>query len=141
MKKNILIVDDEQEVLEVMTEIIYSLGLVPHCANGANEAIAKFNSHKFDLVITDLIMPDMSGIELARSLSGQGKSTPIMITAGVDLKETGMDFSRFGIDDFVKKPFKIDEVEAKIKKLLKLKSIPKPPAKKKKQPNSLHSRH
>ncbi len=140
MKKNILIVDDEQDVLEVMTEIIHSLGFVPHCAKRADEAIAKFNSRKFDLVITDLIMPDMSGIELASSLSNRGKSIPIIITAGVDLRETGIDFSRFGIDDFVKKPFKIDEVETKIKTLLKLKSIQRSPAKKAKRLNSLTGR-
>ncbi len=129
MKKNVLIVDDEQDILEVMTEMIRSLGLVPYCASKADEAIDEFNSRKFDLVITDLIMPDMSGIELAKSISRKRKSTPIIITAGVDLKETGLDISRYGINDFVKKPFKIDEVEAKIKALLKFKSTSKASAK------------
>lgn len=120
--KNILIVDDEQDVLEVMSEMIRSMGHIPHCAGRAEEALEKFNSIRYDLVITDLVMPDLSGIELAKKLRRKRKSTPILITAGVDLKETKVNYARYGIKGFIKKPFKIEEVEYKIKDLLKIKS-------------------
>jgi CheY-like chemotaxis protein len=117
MAKNILIVDDEQEVLDVMSEMLYSLGYQPYGVKQGSEALKLARTKKFDLVITDLIMPEMGGLVFAKKFRKQQKTTPILVTAGVNLGKSKVDLEKYGVSDFIRKPFFIEEIDSKIKRL------------------------
>jgi CheY-like chemotaxis protein len=116
--KNILVVDDEQEVLDVMSEMLGSLGYKSLGVKRGSEALKLAKSQKFDLVITDLIMPDMGGLAFAKKLRKQQKDTPILITAGVNLLKSKVDLEKYGVTDFIRKPFFIEEIAAKLQAIL-----------------------
>jgi DNA-binding NtrC family response regulator len=118
MTKSILIVDDEQEILDVIGEMLGSLGYSSQGVKQGTEALRLIKKRKFDLVITDLIMPEMGGLIFIKKLRRQAKDIPIIITAGVDLKDSCVDLNKYGINDFIRKPFFIDDVDKKLKKLL-----------------------
>jgi CheY-like chemotaxis protein len=117
MIKNILIVDDEQEVLDVISEMLDSLGYRPFAARRGSEALKLAKTKKFDLVITDLIMPDMGGLAFAKKFKKQQKDTPIIVTAGVNLGKSNVDLEKYGVSAFIRKPFFIVEIDSKIKQL------------------------
>lgn len=117
MAKNILIVDDEQEVLDVMSEMLDSLGYHCHGVQNGSQALKLARTRKFDLVITDLIMPEMGGLTFAKKFKKQQKDTPIIVTAGVNLGKSKVDLEKYGITDFIRKPFFIEEIDSKIKRL------------------------
>jgi CheY-like chemotaxis protein len=117
MIKNILIVDDEQEVLDVISEMLDSLGYRPFAARRGSEALKLAKTKKFDLVITDLIMPDMGGLAFAKKFKKQQKDTPIIVTAGVNLGKSNVDLEKYGVSAFIRKPFFIEEIDSKIKQL------------------------
>ncbi len=117
MAKNILIVDDEQEVLDVMSEMLDSLGYQPYGVRRGSEALKLAKTRKFDLVITDLIMPEMGGLAFAKKFKKQQKDTPIIVTAGVNLGKSKVDLEKYGISAFIRKPFFIEEIDSKIRHL------------------------
>jgi CheY-like chemotaxis protein len=118
MAKNILVVDDEQEVLDVMSEMLGSLGYISCGVKQGSEALKLAKSKKFDLVITDLIMPEMGGLVFAKKFRKQQKETPIIVTAGVNLRKSKVDLEKYGVTDFIRKPFFIEEIDLKLKELL-----------------------
>jgi CheY-like chemotaxis protein len=118
MERQVLIVDDEQEVLDVISEMIQALGYSPVGVTDGNKALELLKIKKFDLVITDLIMPEIGGLEFVKKMRRREKQTPIIITAGVDLPETRVNLKKYGVNDFIRKPFFIDEVDTIIKKYL-----------------------
>jgi CheY-like chemotaxis protein len=118
MERQVLIVDDEQEVLDVISEMIQALGYSPVGTTDGNKALELLKIKKFDLVITDLIMPEIGGLEFVKKMRRREKQTPIIITAGVDLPETRVNLKKYGVNDFIRKPFFIDEVDTIIKKYL-----------------------
>jgi two-component system response regulator TctD len=118
MERQVLIVDDEQEVLDVISEMIQALGYSPVGITDGNKALELLKIRKFDLVITDLIMPEIGGLEFVKKMRRREKQTPIIITAGVDLPETRVNLKKYGVNDFIRKPFFIDEVDTIIKKYL-----------------------
>lgn len=118
MAKNILVVDDEQEVLDVMAEMLSSLGYLCSGVKQGSEALKLAKEIKFDLVITDLIMPQMGGLVFAKRLRRREKDIPIIVTAGVNLNKSKIDLEKYGVNDFIRKPFFIEEIEKKLDELL-----------------------
>jgi two-component system cell cycle response regulator CpdR len=117
MSINILYVEDNQIVREVTTELLMQdQRRIVACA-AAEEAIEAFAAEPFDVVITDVSLPVMSGIELARSILALKPLMPIIIASGYDLD--------FGIENWganvrsIIKPFEADEIEALIGQLIK----------------------
>lgn len=104
---SILFVDDEQASVRMMTMMMTKLGFTIRALSSPLEALELFrhNSERFDLVITDLTMPDMTGIELARQLHEISPQLPVILMTGYgkDLEST-IPLSRYGICRFLKKP-------------------------------------
>jgi CheY-like chemotaxis protein len=118
MERQVLVIDDEQEVLDVISEMLQSLGYSPIGVTSGNKALELLKIEKFALVITDLIMPEMGGLDFVKKMRRKEKQTPIIITAGVDLPETKISLKKYGVSDFIRKPFFIVDVDRIIKKYI-----------------------
>jgi DNA-binding response OmpR family regulator len=110
MAKKIVIIDDEQDVLEILKATLKTKGYHIITADNGEDGWRLILQQRPDLIITDLKMPKMSGLELRKKLQAQEelKNTPIIILSGIG-KETGKpdEFWRSGLksDDFISKPF------------------------------------
>jgi two-component system cell cycle response regulator CpdR len=113
----ILYVEDNDIVREVTSELLaQDQRQIVACAT-AEEALKTFTAERFDLVITDVSLPVMSGIELARSILKLRPHVPIILASGYDLD--------FGVENWgtnvrsIIKPFEADEIEALMSELIK----------------------
>jgi two-component system OmpR family response regulator len=115
----ILVVEDNKKLATGLTSVLRSNQyVVDVVANGA-DADAVITAQRFDLIILDLTLPDMDGLQVLRNLRGRKIATPVLIlTARGDLDDRvkGLDI---GADDYMVKPFEIDELEARVRVLLR----------------------
>jgi len=122
-KESLLIVDDEIETREVVTRLLSKLGFnVDSVSNGKN-ALQELRNEKYTFLITDIKMPELNGIELIKMVKGENPDINIIAITGYDKDYTYMDVINAGANDFISKPFKIDEMEAKIRRILMEKEI------------------
>jgi len=115
---NVLIVDDEKNVSQLLEKILIKEGFNTFTANNGSMALSIIDGHHVDMVITDIRMPNMSGIELLERIR---KTDPlikvILITAFATL-ETALKALRMGAQDYITKPFDLDEVLLAIHKIV-----------------------
>jgi two-component system, OmpR family, response regulator ArlR len=119
-KKKILIVEDEKKIARFLElELTYE-GYEVEIANDGRVGFEKAMSPDIDLIVLDLMLPGLSGIELCRRVRNSSDIPIIMLTAKDDVsdKVTGLDV---GADDYMTKPFAIEELLARIRVLLKRK--------------------
>lgn len=117
-KKNILIVEDEQKIARFLELELKYEGYTVDIANNGRDGLEKGKSPDVDLIILDLMLPGLSGIEVCRRLRQTSEVPIIMLTAKDDItdKVTGLDI---GADDYMTKPFAVEELLARIRVLLK----------------------
>ena len=113
-----LIVDDEREVGKVVMELLASLGFNVDYVENGNLALERLKNGDYTFVITDINMPELNGIELIKMVSGENPEISIIAMTGYDKDYTYMDVINAGANDFIAKPFRIDEIEAKITRIL-----------------------
>ncbi len=110
---SILFVDDESSVLKIMTMMITKLGFRIEAMSSPLQALERFrqNPERFDIIITDLTMPEMTGIELAEKLHRIRPLLPVILMTGYgkDMEQT-TPLSNYGICKFLKKPVKLAEL-------------------------------
>jgi len=121
-KESILVIEDEEKILRLLElELEYEGYAVTKARNGA-EALETYRSQTWDLLLLDVMLPEMSGIELLRRIRANDKQTPvILLTAksSVEDKVSGLDL---GANDYMTKPFQIEELLARIRAALRLRS-------------------
>ena len=123
MAERILVVDDEEIIRESLSYILKKEGFyVEEAANG-KIALDKFRENSFDLVITDLEMPVMKGVELMEQVKTLNVQTAIMVITAFGSLETAISALRNGASDYILKPVEFDELIIKVRKLLELKSL------------------
>jgi len=115
----ILLAEDDQILADGLCRSLREAGYaVDHVADGAN-ADAALTANEFDLVILDLGLPRVDGLDVLRRLRARNMSTPVMILTAADSVEqrvTGLDL---GADDFMAKPFALSELEARVRALVR----------------------
>jgi DNA-binding response OmpR family regulator len=114
MGKRILIVDDEPAIIKGLSFSLKQDGYEIDSAADGEEAVEKFNSNPYDLIILDVMLPRLNGLEVLERIREQSRIPVIMLTAkGEDMdKILGLDY---GADDYITKPFNILELKARIK--------------------------
>ena len=117
-KENLLVVDDEIEVGKVVTELLSSLGFNADSENSGKNALQTIKNGKYTFLITDINMPELNGIELIKKVREEKVDISIIAMTGYDKDYAYMDVINAGANDFITKPFKIDEIEAKISRIL-----------------------
>jgi DNA-binding NarL/FixJ family response regulator len=115
--EKILIVDDELDCQTVLAMFLESEGYEIESASSGVEALTQFKENPPDLVISDIVMPQMDGFELCRRLraSRLGQLIPFIFLSGQGELESRIEGYAIGADDYLVKPFEPDEILAKIK--------------------------
>ena len=122
-KPRILVVDDEPQLTRVLRTGLSSRGYDVRAAADGLTALDTFNDWHPDLVITDLGMPKMNGIELCRRLRAISQ-VPIIVLSAKGEEQTKVEALDTGADDFVTKPFGIDELLARVRASLRRAATP-----------------
>jgi DNA-binding response OmpR family regulator len=118
MAKKILVVDDKLEIRNLLKSYMTQEGFEVVCANDGKEALFAARQSKPDLIILDLMMPEMSGYDFIRSYSRESDTPIIVLTARLEEsdKVSGLEL---GADDFVTKPFSPRELAARVRAVLR----------------------
>ncbi len=119
--KHILVVDDESDIRELITYNLKKEGFITDTASDGETALATIRKHTFDLIILDLMLPGIQGIELCKILRNDQKTSKIPI---IMLTAKGEEVDRIlglemGADDYITKPFSPRELIARIKAILR----------------------
>jgi two-component system OmpR family response regulator len=115
----LLVVEDEPNILELLAASLRYAGFEVITAGGGTEAVQAAQRHRPDLLVLDVMLPDMDGFDVIRRLRGGGDRIPVVfLTArdGMDDKVRGL---TLGGDDYVTKPFSLEEVIARIRAVLR----------------------
>jgi diguanylate cyclase (GGDEF)-like protein len=118
-KIRILIVDDDPLILELLGIAIASFGFEYAAANNGREAIETLKKQKFEIVITDMMMPEVDGMQLLAHVKNHYPQTDVIVVTGYTGTFSYMDVIRAGASDFISKPFNTDELEAKINRIIR----------------------
>ena len=115
----ILVVDDEPGVRDLISDALNLVGLSSITAAHGMEALTKLRDNQVDLMILDINMPTMDGYEVLERMRDQGSRTPVIVlTARLDREDTKRAF-QLGADDFVRKPFGIEELTLRVNAILR----------------------
>jgi len=116
MSEKVLLVDDEGEFLEALSQRMTSRGMEVTTTTSAREAIKKVEEGSFDAVILDLMMPEMDGLEVLQTLKQKKPEIQVILLTGHGSVAKGIEAMKLGAMDFLEKPAEIKELTEKIKK-------------------------
>ncbi|HYD57084.1 MAG TPA: ATP-binding protein [Burkholderiales bacterium] len=119
--ERILLVDDEAALLAVTTEALKRLGYEPHACADGESALAAFRAapERFDAVVTDEVMPGITGTELAKALRGMRPALPILLVSGYIGPRISERAADAGVDEILRKPVQSRELAAALARVLK----------------------
>jgi diguanylate cyclase (GGDEF)-like protein len=112
-------VDDDAEMLELLDEVVSQLGHTSVTAVDGIDALEKLEEDHFDIVITDISMPRMDGIELTKRVRAEFEDTDVLTVTGYQTEYRYTDVIEIGASDFISKPFNVNELEAKINRIIR----------------------
>ena len=121
LSARILVIDDDESVRDILSEILKSKGHQVVGASNGEEGFERFRSEKFDLVFTDLGMPKISGWEVGKTIKGMNPKIPIVMITGWGMELNKEKMSESGIDLVVSKPFGFDQVVQLVSEAMGLK--------------------
>ena len=114
----ILIAEDDQVLADGLLRTLRASGAaVDHVANGSEADAALMTSSEFDLIILDLGLPKMHGLEVLKRLRARGNSMPVLILTAADSVDERVKGLDYGADDYMAKPFSLQELEARVRAL------------------------
>ncbi len=123
MKPRILVVDDEESIREFLEIMLKKEGYEVTCAEDGAKAKDVLAKKSFDMVISDLQMPNMTGIELLKFVKESYPELVFMLITAFGTTESAVEAMKMGAYDYLTKPFKIDEVRINIQNALRTKSL------------------
>lgn len=126
-KSSVLIIDDEQSLRDFVHKNLAVRGFQTYTAANGLEGLALFKTNDVDLVIVDLMMPHMNGLETIRRIR-QESLVPIIVLSALDEENDKVQAFNIGADDFLTKPFGVRELLARINAVLRRSNWVKPPS-------------
>ena len=117
-KSRVLVVDDEPQITRVLRTVLSSQGYQVRTASEGEAALSNFAEFRPELVITDLYMPHMDGVELCKRIRAMS-TVPIIVLSVKGEERTKVEALDSGADDYVTKPFGIDELLARVRAALR----------------------
>ncbi|WP_181349807.1 response regulator transcription factor [Thalassobacillus sp. CUG 92003] len=119
MKQNVLIVDDEESIVTLLKYNIEQAGFESDVAYTGADALSKAEVTKFDMIVLDVMLPEMDGMEVCKRLRQKQIHTPILMLTAKDEEFDKVLGLELGADDYLTKPFSPREVVARIKAILR----------------------
>lgn len=123
MKARILVVDDEAAIVDAVATALTFEGFTVDTAENGAQALRLMRERQPDLVVLDVMLPDVNGLELTRQLRDEGVSTPILFLTARGEMEDRVAGLEAGGDDYVAKPFALVEIVARISAILRRVSL------------------
>ena len=120
---DVLLVDDEKSVRSTLSIILQKSGYRVEEVSNGNDAIEKIKTHCYDLVITDLRMKPVDGMEVLRIARELNPSTEVVVMTAFGTVETGVEAMKLGAYDYIQKPFDKDELLLVIEKAMERKEL------------------
>ncbi len=118
MAPKILVVDDDPAISEMLTIVLESEGLEPIAVTDGAQAVPAFEDHQPDLILLDLMLPGMNGVDICRAIRRASSVPIVMLTAKTDTVDVVLGLES-GADDYITKPFKPKELVARIRARLR----------------------
>jgi two-component system OmpR family response regulator len=115
----VLVVDDEASIRALLSATLRLTGFEVRVASGGREALAAAAEYGPDLVVLDVMMPDLDGFEVAQRLRTSGRPVPVLFLTARDSVEDRISGLTVGADDYVAKPFSLEEVVLRIRAILR----------------------
>jgi len=115
----VLVVDDEPNIVDVVSMALRFQGFDVHCAATGREALAAVRTFDPHLMVLDIMLPDMEGFEVAERLGAQRATLPIVFLTARDSTQDKIRGLTAGGDDYVTKPFSLEELVARIRAILR----------------------
>jgi two-component system response regulator (stage 0 sporulation protein F) len=114
----ILVVDDEEGARDLFNTILTDEGYEVSLANGGEEALGLFKNHAFNLVITDIKMPVMDGLQLLQEIRKMGSKTDVIMVTAYGEVESYLKAMSLGAAEYINKPIRIKELKQIVHKVL-----------------------
>lgn len=118
MAPKILVVDDDPAISEMLTIVLEAEGLQPIAVNDGGQAVPAFEEYQPDLILLDLMLPGMNGVDICRAIRRESSVPIVMLTAKTDTVDVVLGLES-GADDYITKPFKPKELVARIRARLR----------------------
>jgi two-component system OmpR family response regulator len=115
----VLVVDDEPYIADLLSTGLRFVGFDVRTASGGLEALTSVREWKPDLLVLDVMMPDVDGFEVTRRMRADGRETPVLFLTARDSVEDKVAGLTIGGDDYVTKPFSLEEIVARVRVLLR----------------------
>ena len=116
--KSILVVDDEPSMRMALSESLISCGYKVEISGDGEDALKKFQNGEFDVVITDIRMPKVSGMEVLRDIKKISPEIPVIVITAYGTVNTAVEAMKEGASDFVMKPFSLEHLELIVKNIV-----------------------
>lgn len=120
-KNRILVVDDELLIRDLLYDFFVSKDWDVAVAEGGQKAIDYLKNQEFDVVLTDIKMPDVSGVDLTGRIRDLYGSLPIIIMTGYPSLDTALAALRYKVDEYVIKPFNVNQLYKTVEKVVQQK--------------------
>ncbi|HUB75830.1 MAG TPA: response regulator transcription factor [Solirubrobacteraceae bacterium] len=122
----VLVVDDEPNIVDVISMALRFEGFAVESAGSGADAIAAVAQHRPSVIVLDVMLPDIDGFEVARRLAGARAGVPIIFLTARDATEDIVHGLTLGGDDYMTKPFSLEELVARIRTILRRSGIAEP---------------
>jgi two-component system, OmpR family, response regulator len=119
LRSRILVVDDEDAITQLVSTALGYLGSTVETASSGREALTKAASFRPDLIVLDVMLPDLDGFEVVRRLRSEGVRVPVVFLTARDGTEDKINGLMLGGDDYVTKPFSLEELVARATAVLR----------------------
>lgn len=115
---HLLIVDDEKSICDILSQFLQKKNYAISVAHSGEKALEIIGSSAIDLVLTDIKMPGISGVDLLKHIKQTNRTIPVLMTTGYPTLDTAVEALKLGAFDYLTKPFHLEEISEKIKRAL-----------------------
>ena len=126
IQASVLIVDDEPSVRQTLSEWMRKKNFHVFEAEGGRQAMEMIQRDDPDIVISDVLMPGMDGIQLLKEAKAVKADIPFLMISGYPSRSTAVDIMKYGASDYLPKPFTPEELVNRVSRTLRLKALCKP---------------
>jgi len=119
MEKQILVIEDQQDIAELIAMHVTDLGHRVHCEAEGTAGLKAAQSNTYDLVVLDVMLPGMDGMEIIKTLRMERNPVPVLMLTARATEIDRVLGLELGADDYLSKPFSVPELQARIKALLR----------------------